>query len=117
MKFLIDAQLPVRLVQLLQASGHDAIHTKTLPQKNATPDSQINQISMQQERVVITKDSDFLNSFLTIQQPYKLLLVTTGNIKNVELEALFASNLKALIEMFEQHRYIEMSRDLIIIHQ
>ena len=32
MKFLVDAQLPVRLVCLLQASGYDAIHTKDLPQ-------------------------------------------------------------------------------------
>ena len=33
MKFLIDAQLPVRLSQLLKSMGHDAIHTKELALK------------------------------------------------------------------------------------
>ncbi len=28
MKFLVDAQLPVRLARFLQAAGHDTIHTK-----------------------------------------------------------------------------------------
>lgn len=41
MKFLVDAQLPVRLARLLQEAGHDIIHTRELPQQNATPDSSI----------------------------------------------------------------------------
>jgi predicted nuclease of predicted toxin-antitoxin system len=39
--------------------------------------------------VVVTKDSDFVNSFLLSRRPRKLLLVSTGNIGNAELEALF----------------------------
>jgi predicted nuclease of predicted toxin-antitoxin system len=31
MKFLVDAQLPIRLAQLLQTAGHDTIHTRELP--------------------------------------------------------------------------------------
>ena len=38
MKFLIDAQLPQKLVGWLQEKGHDAIHTLDLPRKNATSD-------------------------------------------------------------------------------
>jgi predicted nuclease of predicted toxin-antitoxin system len=55
MKFLVDAQLPLRLARLLQEAGYDTIHTKELPQQNATPDSIINSISIQEERVVLTK--------------------------------------------------------------
>jgi hypothetical protein len=44
-----------------------------LPQQNATTDSEINAISIEQERIVVTKDRDFLDSFLLRQQPYKLL--------------------------------------------
>jgi predicted nuclease of predicted toxin-antitoxin system len=64
MKFLIDAQLPVRLSRFLQAAGYDAIHTRDLPQQNATPDTEVNTISLQESRIVITKDSDFFDSFL-----------------------------------------------------
>ncbi|WP_413172897.1 DUF5615 family PIN-like protein [Anabaena azotica] len=80
MKFLIDAQLPVRIADLLVTLGYDVIHTKNLPLKNSTSDSEINKISILEKRIVITKDKDFLDSFLIKQEPYKLLLVTTGNI-------------------------------------
>ncbi len=78
-------QLPVRLARFLQASGYDTIHTRDLPQQNATSDHNINAISIQESRILITKDSDFVNSLLTIKQPYKLLLIATGNINNSEL--------------------------------
>lgn len=91
MKFLVDAQLPVRLARFLQASGYDTLHTKDLPKQNATSDTAINDISVEQGRVVITKDADFVDSFLTIQKPLKLLLVYTGNIKNTELNASYAA--------------------------
>ena len=117
MKFLVDAQLPILLAIFLQASSYDTIHTRDLPQQNATSDSQINDISIQQERIVITKDSDFVDSFMTIQKPFKLLLITTGNIKNSELEQIFTNNLSMLVNLFQHHDYIEISRDNIIVHQ
>ena len=117
MKFLIDAQLPVRLARILQMSGYDAIHTRDLPQQNETTDEKINAISIQQERIVITKDRDFLDSFLVRQQPYKLLLVTTGNITNNELIELFTKNLSQLSKLFNQYSLIEINRDDIIVHQ
>jgi predicted nuclease of predicted toxin-antitoxin system len=117
MKFIVDAQLPRRLARFLQSLGYDAIHTLDLPQQNATPDSSINAISIAQERIVITKDADFVDSFLTIQQPYKLLLIATGNIKNHELETLFANYLSQIIDLFNQHSYIEINLNTLIIHQ
>ncbi|MBR8831892.1 MAG: hypothetical protein N5P05_002611 [Chroococcopsis gigantea SAG 12.99] len=117
MKFLIDAQLPVRLARFLQDSGYDTVHTKDLPEQNSTSDNQINKISIEQERVVITKDSDFVDSFITSQKPYKLLLVSTGNIKNKELETLFAKGLPTIVDSLEKYKYIELTRDEIIVHQ
>ena len=107
----------VRLARFIQGAGYDTIHTRDLPSKNATPDQEVNAISIQESRFVITKNSDFLDSFLIRQEPYKLLLVTTGNIINAELEKLFQRNLTALVQLFNQHSLIEMSRDVIIIHQ
>jgi predicted nuclease of predicted toxin-antitoxin system len=101
----------------LQKAGYDTIHTRELAQQNATPDSIINSISIQEERIVITKDSDFVDSFLTAQQPYKLLLITIGNIKNADLEILFATNLSLIVDLLSQHNYIELSRGSVIVHQ
>jgi predicted nuclease of predicted toxin-antitoxin system len=36
MKFLVDAQLLVRLARWLRTSGYDTIHTFDLPQQNLT---------------------------------------------------------------------------------
>jgi predicted nuclease of predicted toxin-antitoxin system len=116
MKFLVDAQLPVRLSYLLKSMGHDAIHTKELALKNATPDTEINILSIREQRIVITKDSDFWDSFYVSQEPYKLLLITTGNISNKDLESLFVNNLEQLVNLLENNSLVEMSRDTVIVH-
>jgi predicted nuclease of predicted toxin-antitoxin system len=117
MKFIVDAQLPRRLAQLIQNAGYNAIHTLDLPQRNNTPDSNINTLSINEERIVITKDSDFVDSFFAIQKPYKLLLVSTGNIKNSDLEAIFAASLLQIVDLFSQNSYIEIDQNTIIVHQ
>lgn len=89
MKFLVDAQLPQRLARWLCTAGHDAVHTRELSEGNRTGDAAINELSIREQRVVITKDEDFVDLFLLRHQPYKLLLVATGNINNNELERLF----------------------------
>ncbi len=116
MNFLVDAQLPRRLTQRLQALGHDAIHTLDLPLQNQTPDYVLNERSVIEERVLITKDADFVDSFILHDVPYKLLLVSTGNIRNSELEQLFFDNLETLVNGFATHDFIEIDRSVITFH-
>ncbi len=116
MKFLVDAQLPPRLALWLQAEGHEAAHTRDLPKGNRTGDSTLNAISLQEQRTVISKDEDFVNLFLLRRQPYKLLLVSTGNITNMELEQLFKNNLHAIVSGFETCDFIELDRTTLICH-
>ena len=66
--------------------------------------------------MVVTKDADFVESFTLQGQPYKLLLVSTGNIRNTELFALMTRRLGPLTELFETHSYVELTRDAFIIH-
>ena len=70
MKFLVDAHLPRRLAHRLQKLGHDARHTLDLPLANQTPDPIIEEISLHEKRIVVTKDSDFVNSFTLHRRPY-----------------------------------------------
>ena len=94
MKFIIDAQLPAVLSKYLKGKGFDVIHTDDLPNKEFTTDSEIREISVKENRIVITKDSDFLDSFFVKAIPPKLLLVSTGNIKNKALISLSIQTLK-----------------------
>ena len=116
MKFLIDAHLPRRLIYRLREAGYDAKHTLDLPLGNRTPDSEINKISLSEKRIVITKDADFVNSFLISGKPYKLLLISTGNIKNRALEALLLKHLDDIGEGFKTFNFIEISRAVLIYH-
>jgi len=42
MKFLVDAQLPRRLVAQSQEAGVEAVHTLDLPDGNRTSDQEVN---------------------------------------------------------------------------
>ncbi|MGM3306932.1 DUF5615 family PIN-like protein [Anabaena sp. WFMT] len=76
----------------------------------------MNKLSILEQRIVITKDKDFLDSFLIKQEPYKLLLITTGNISNKQIEQLSLQNITQIIELFLTYDFLEMTRDSLIIH-
>lgn len=56
-------------------------------------------------------------NFLIDAQPYKLLLISTGNITNSDLEQLVSWNLRQIEKFFEHHTYIELSRTHLIVHR
>lgn len=68
MKFLVDAQLPVKLCEILR-------------------------------------------------QPKKLLLITTGNIRNRRLFDLIRANAQTIHNLFNSCSYVEMANDSIIGHE
>ena len=116
MKFIFDAQLPRRLSLLFKYKGYDSIHTLDLPGKNKTTDSDINEISISEKRVVVSKDLDFVESLLISSKPYKLLYVSTGNINNKELQDIFEKNLDQIIAYLMENRFVELTNKNIIIH-
>ena len=116
MKFIVDAQLPRRLAAELAGSGHDAIHTLDLPTGNRTSDGDIIALATRENRVVVTKDNDFVTSFLLRGMPSKLLLISTGNISNEELSRLMASNWRVLESALAKHDFVELSGSSITIH-
>ncbi|MGH9426832.1 MAG: DUF5615 family PIN-like protein [Terriglobia bacterium] len=61
MKFLVDAQLPYQLVDLFRRAGLDTVHTLDLTLGNRTPDGVNNELSVTQQRIVVTKDTDLLS--------------------------------------------------------
>jgi predicted nuclease of predicted toxin-antitoxin system len=115
-RFLIDAQLPAALGQLLQRSGHDAIHVSALPAGNNTIDAEVARVANDDDRVVVTKDRGFRESHLLAGKPRALLLVTTGNIANRELLALFQKHLDAIVDFLSSAALVELAHDRLIAH-
>jgi len=114
-KFLVDAQLPKKLSLLLEYRGYDSIHTLNLPNKNKTKDSEINNISLKEQRVLISKDLDFIESLLISNKPYKLIYIVTGNITNKELLEIFSKNIDEIVKHIKDNRLIEITKENIII--
>lgn len=116
MNFLVDAQLPVRLVRTLRDLGHDAIHTSDLPEGNRTTDAAIAATADAEGRVVVTKDRDFRDGHLLHGSPRRLLTVATGSITNDDLLALVTANLALLVQAFDDCSHAELCRDRLIVH-
>ncbi len=116
MKLVLDAQLPRRLARELTNAGHDTVHVFDLPLGNRIPDNELAALATLENRIVVTKDADFVASFWLQRVPPKLLLVSTGNISNDALLTIFAANLPTVESAFGQHAFVELSRTAITVH-
>jgi len=118
MKFIVDAHFPKRLATWLINNGDDAIHTTDLPQKNNTSDKEIIEIAEAQARIIITKDSDFIQFRVIHGKPQRILMVTTGNIINKVLIQLFEANFPTIRQLFEEgKKVIEIDNETITVHE
>ncbi len=115
MKFLVDAQLPRKMAEWLRIASCDAIHTLDLPQGNRTSDATIIAEADSQDRVVITKDADFVNSHLLSDRPARLLLISSGNISNQQLEELFVPLIPVLTAELQANAFVELNRKGLIV--
>lgn len=116
MKFLVDAQLPARLNQLLTEAGHDAVHTLELLDGNETSDAEVARIADDQDRVVVSRDRDFRDGFLLRGSPRRLLVVATGNISNDDLMELFGVHLESIAKALDEVSFVELGLGWLIVH-
>ena len=92
------------------------MHTLDLPLGNRTHDSDVVACAIRDDWVVVTKDSDFVQTFLLTGQP-TLLFISTGNVSNVELELLLHRNMSAIDRTFASCRYVEFALTTLIVHE
>ena len=109
LRFLIDTQLPFTLVAKLKGMGFDAIHTTYFSQDYLLNDAAIRKIAVEQNRIIITKDTDFLEYYIVKGAPPKVFLIELGNIRNEELFIVFENNKSKILELF-----LEQNDDLVI---
>jgi predicted nuclease of predicted toxin-antitoxin system len=114
MRFLIDAHLPKKLAFFFRENGFDAIHTSELPKGNNTDDKEIVELSLKENYIVISKDADFYNIYLSKGEPYKLIYLKVGNLSTLDILNLFKKNLIAIIDQIANASVIEISNKNII---
>lgn len=88
MKFLVDNQLPAALAQYLRKRGFDCEHVLDVNLGSAT-DADICEYAVRQERVIISKDQDFLHLANQPENNIKLIWVRLGNCRTPVLLQAF----------------------------
>jgi len=114
--FLVDQQLPEALARFLSERGHDARHIKEYAGGTTMPDSEVAVLADSEDRFVVTKDEDFRIAHLLGRPPALLIHVTCGNISTRDLLALFDQQWSALGAALAAHRYVEINRAGVFIH-
>ncbi|MCH7414064.1 DUF5615 family PIN-like protein [Belliella sp. R4-6] len=109
MKFLLGAQLPPLLCEILKQKGHEAIHVLDLPNGDESTDKEVATFADDNELTLISKDSHFHHSHILLKSPKKLLVISTGNIKNRVLFDLVRKNILKIEILFEESDYLELS--------
>jgi len=92
------------------------LHTLDLPDGNSTADEFIIELACRDDRIVVTKDADFVSSHLLTGRPPRLLLMAMGNVGNAELKHLLDANIQILDDALASHRFVELGRDSLVVH-
>lgn len=84
MKFLIDNQLPTALAEYLQQRGYDCRHVLEVDLARAS-DAEVCRYANDQERIIVSKDEDFLYFATKPESKIRLLWVRLGNCRTSAL--------------------------------
>jgi predicted nuclease of predicted toxin-antitoxin system len=95
MKFLVDVQLPPRLVRHLRRLGFDAVHVTDLVHPT-TPDPDIHALAVREGRAIITKDEDFVY-LARDRRSCVVVCLRCGNVDNATLMALVERNIEPIL--------------------
>jgi len=115
MKFLLDVHLPMSLKFFLIWKGFEAIHVKDILDGIHTSDKEISKYADENDMVLITKDSDFKNSFLVNKSPKRIIRIVLGNSSNEILISSVEQNLATISGFKEEQFYGELSNRSIIL--
>ena len=96
MKFLCDVHISYKIVDFFVSSGFEALHVNKLTDKWYTKDADICAYADLHDYIVVTKDSDFRDSFYIKSTPKKLLKINLGNISNSQLVEILSKNIIVL---------------------
>ncbi|SOD89253.1 Predicted nuclease, contains PIN domain, potential toxin-antitoxin system component [Spirosoma fluviale] len=103
------------LATYLRWKGFDAIHTTHFPEGHLLQDAEIGRIALEENRIIITKDSDFPDAFFLKGAPPRIVYIRLGNTRNRELTAFLEARWQMIEELLIQDSgMIVLSQEQII---
>src|SRR5215212_5756511 len=117
MRFLCDVHISFKIVNFLSSYGFETVHVNGILDRWNTKDTEICRYADENNFIVITKDTDFRNSFLLKQTPKRLIKINLGNISTEALIEILAENIEAIKKLDAKPIYmIEVDRQRVTFH-
>ena len=111
MKLWIDAQLSPALAQWITThfNGIEAVAVRELGLRDAE-DVEIFQAARQENAVVMSKDSDFVDLVNRLGPPPQVIWIRCGNTSNAQMQIILASTLTAAVDLLQHgERLVEIT--------
>lgn len=116
-KFIVDTQLPPVLASFFIRKGYNATHTTDYPKGDLLNDDEIIQIAERENRIIITKDSDFFDKYFLLERSFSTLYLRVGNMKNNDLIDLIQKHLDIIIREFDQgSKLLMLANDQLVAY-
>jgi len=74
----------------------------------------LNAISAEEERVVVSKDTDFYYSHILQNRPWKLVLVRTGNLGVQETKRMFEKHLPSIEQALQSCSLVQLEQQSLL---
>lgn len=109
--------MPRKLCEILNLLEIESIHVDELPRGDESSDYEIIEYADLHDLIVVTKDSDFYHSHMSLGKPKKLFLITTGNLQNRQLFDLFRKNILLINNALKRSSFIELNNEGVTEHK
>ncbi|TVR78884.1 MAG: hypothetical protein EA412_07830 [Chitinophagaceae bacterium] len=114
MRFLCDVHISYKLTKFLISKGFESLHVNEILGKSETKDSELCNFANQNNYVIISKDSDFRDSYFVNQTPKKLIKINLGNISNQALIKIFNDHIETIQKLDSKSNFLlEIDKDEI----
>jgi predicted nuclease of predicted toxin-antitoxin system len=90
------------LATYLRWKGFDAIDTTHFPEGHLLQDAEIGKIALDENRIIVTKDSDFPDAFFLTGSPPSIIFIRLGNTRNRELTAFLEKRWSVIQDLLTQ---------------
>ncbi len=110
MKFIVDENITPEAVEIFRSHQLEAYHVNQLKQhsKHRVIDDQLRSLSLRKGYVIITKDDDFVKSYVSRKVPEKIVFIYGLDTKEALISA-FQKLVPELEELLKSHDFIEVT--------
>ena len=114
MKFVIDENLSPEVAEIFRKEGVTAYHINQMKSRKGQRviDDQIRRLSLDKDYIVVTKDDDFVKSYVDRKVPDKMVFVF-GMDNKAELLSRLKKCVPESLPLLKVHDFIEITKDEI----